>query len=145
MDPSVDVISAIRETSTGSRARDLDEFLEALAAHLAETAPVTRIPLLLAPTAALAAREELQHDDFLIGWNNVVLSTSPGGLIVEGFASGIERGDEIAAEAFGIANVRVRYLPPLISSVIRGGGYRCATNHLRAAPIRLSATLGERP
>lgn len=145
MDPSVDVVGAIRETSTGPRARDLDEFLEALAAYLAETAPVTRIPLLLAPTATLAAREELQHGDFLIGWNNVVLSTSPGGLIVEGFASGIARGDEIAAEGFAIANVRVRYLPPLISSVIRNGGYRCATNHLRAAPIRLAATLGGRP
>jgi len=135
MDPSVDVIGAIAEASSGTRARTLDEFLEALAVHLAESGTVTRVPLLLAPTRTLAAREELQHKDFVIGWNNVVLSTSPGGLMAEGFGSGIERGDDIAAEAFDAANVRVYYLPPLTSSVIRNGGYRCATNHLRAARI----------
>lgn len=141
MNPSVDVVSAIRDASNGPRARGLDEFLEALAAHLGETALVTRIPLLLAPTSTLAEREELLHEDFVIGWNNVVLSAAPGGLIAEGFSSGIARGDEIAAEGFNGANVRVRYLPPLTASVIRNGGYRCVTNHLRAAPLRPGGSL----
>lgn len=43
---------------------------------------------------------DLQHDDFLITWNNVVLETVEGARRAEGFASGLATGDRQAAAAF---------------------------------------------
>jgi hypothetical protein len=144
--PEVDAVGQILATSGGSRARALDAFLEATVAHLDRAGlQVQRLPLLLAPTSIVAARAELEHDDFLIGWNNVVLSKAPGGHRAEGFASGIPSGDELARDRFRTASVELRYLPPLVSSVIRNGGYRCATNHLRlVAPEQMLGAAPQR-
>lgn len=135
MDPEVDIATAIREAAGAARGQGLGRFLDAVAAHQAIAGPVSRLPLLLVPTATLRQRDQLQHEDFLIGWNNVVLEGLPGGIVAEGFASGIQRGDVAAAEIFAAADVRMSHLPALISSVVRNGGYRCATNHLRARKV----------
>ena len=43
-------------------------------------------------------------------------------------------GDELARAVFESAGYRLELVPPLIESVVRNGGYRCASNHLRVFP-----------
>ncbi len=115
------------------RARGLGEFLDQVAEHLGQEMLVRRLPLLLVP-GSLVPDVRLQGsdvsenvDDFLLGWNNVVLEEAAA----EGFASGWATGDAFAHEAFGKAGHRLVLHPPLTASVIRGGGYRCASQHVR--------------
>ncbi len=141
IEATTDVIASITETSRTQRAEGLDEFLGAVAENLAARGiQVLRIPTLLAPTNMLADRTDLRHADFLIGWNNVVISSSGGHHRAEGFASGLPLGDATATALFRAVDVEMRFLPPLTASVVRNGGYRCATNHLRGSPALTAGT-----
>lgn len=114
------------------RALGLARFLDATAAHLQqEVAAVERVPLFFVSVASLADAAHLQHDDFLITWNNVVLETVDGARRAEGFASGLATGDRQATAAFTRAGYTLDYLPVLAESVILNGGYRCASQHVR--------------
>jgi len=113
---------------------ELDSFLDLVADHLREEGmEVRRLPLLAVPVGLLRNREGLTHDEFLITWNNVVAETRAGRLRAEGFASLIPSGDRLAREAFAAAGAQLDLFPPLVRSVILNGGYRCASNHVRAA------------
>lgn len=114
------------------RAIGLMRFLDAAAAHMQRgLAGVERVPLWLVAVASLADADHLQHADFLITWNNVVLETIDGAGRAEGFASGLASGDRLAAAAFARAGYTIDYLPVLAESVILNGGYRCASQHIR--------------
>lgn len=119
-------------TQSAPRAAGVARFLDGIAAHLTgEGMRVERVPLFFVPVASLADHAHLQHDDFLITWNNVVFETVDGRVRAEGFASGLPAGDAIARDAFARAGVTMDYLPPLVESVILNGGYRCASQHVR--------------
>ena len=71
--------------------------------------------------------------DYLITWNNVVLEKRRA----EGFASLLVSMDDYARRTFAASGYKLILFPPLIRSIQLGGGYRCASNHLRPT--------GERP
>ena len=80
---------------------------------------------------------DARYPHFLLGWNNVVVETREGGVRAEGFAALLPSGDRRARAAFRALGVHLDLLPPLVESVVRNGGYRCASNHLRRpAPPR---------
>ncbi|HEX4952524.1 MAG TPA: hypothetical protein VF017_03900 [Thermoanaerobaculia bacterium] len=113
------------------RARGLGAFLDTVASHLgAKGHRVERIPVLLVPIEILADAENLPAGDFLVGWNNVVLSRRGAALVAEGFASGLPAADEALRRRFQEAGAELVLLPILRQSVVRGGGYRCASSHL---------------
>jgi hypothetical protein len=121
------------EAQSTPSAVDLDGFLDLVAEHLAKQGmKVRRLPILSVPVALLRDREGLTHREFLLTWNNVVAETRDGRLRAEGFASGIPAGDHLAREAFAAAGAHLDLVPPLVRSVILNGGYRCASNHVRA-------------
>ncbi|HVT57735.1 MAG TPA: hypothetical protein VHR45_04990 [Thermoanaerobaculia bacterium] len=115
------------------RAAGLDSFLDLVAEQLAtEGWQVRRLPLLVVPANLLRGQAGIAHGEFLLGWNNVVLESPPQGLRGAGFASLLPSGDREARALFAAAGCRLDLLPPLVHSVILNGGYRCASNHLRA-------------
>ena len=123
-----------------ARAGALDGFLELLAAGMAGAGfEVDRLPLLLVPVALLEDREGLTHPDFLLTWNNVVVERRDGRLRAEGFASLLPTADRRVAATFAGAGARLDWFPPLVGSVVLNGGYRCASNHLRAPAARQPA------
>ncbi len=125
-----DPLAAAQQTSGMD---DLDAFLDLVAKHLAaQGMEVRRLPILSIPVSLLADRTGLDHSGFLITWNNVVAEVSKGKARAEGFSSLIPSGDARAREVFGGLGVHLDLLPPLVRSVILNGGYRCASNHLRA-------------
>ncbi len=108
-------------------------FLELVARQLeADGLEVRRLPLVFVPTALLRDRRGVAHPDFLLGWNNVVVERRDGSLRAEGFAAGLPAGDSLAGATFAAAGAHLDLLPPLVHSVVLNGGYRCASNHLRA-------------
>jgi hypothetical protein len=116
-----------------ARATGLARFLDRVAAHLSrEIGAVERVPLFFVTVASLADASHLHHEDFQITWNNVVLETAGGVRRAEGFASGLDSGDRMASAAFARAGYSLDYLPVLPESVILQGGYRCASQHIRA-------------
>ncbi len=117
------------------RPADLSRFLDLVAGHLrAEGLPVRRLPFFLVPAGMLADRSSLPADaTFAITWNNVVPEADSSGCRAEGFSNLFPAGDDAASRAFSAAGCRLIPLPPLVSSIERNGGYRCASNHLRAA------------
>jgi hypothetical protein len=126
------------------RARGLSRFLDAIAAHFrAQGAEVERIPLFLVPVALLANRDELEHEDFLISWNNVVLESFGDVHRAEGFSSLLQTGDREAKKAFARLGYEMDFLPPLARSVILNGGYRCASQHVRRIGTRVPRASGE--
>ncbi len=131
--PGADLRAVFRAGLETPAAARLGAFLDAVAAQLAkEGMEVRRLPLLFAPFSALARADELpEGGSFLIGWNNAVLETRDGALRAEMFASGLSTADAEAKAAYAAAGARLTLLPPLAESVIRGGGYRCASNHVR--------------
>ncbi len=134
--PGVDLPGLLRASLAAPAARDLGAFLDSVAAHLAaQGLTVARLPLLIAPYSALSRADELPADGtFLIGWNNAVLETRGGTLYAEAFTSALLTGDREAIAAYQKAGARLALLPALPMSVIRGGGYRCASNHVRHWP-----------
>jgi hypothetical protein len=126
--------SALVAAQEEPRGRSLAAYLELVAAHLGSRGlEVRRLPLLRVPTALLANRAGLTHQEFLITWNNVVLERRAEGLQAEGFASAWTSGDRLASRTFADAGARLRLVPPLVHSIVLNGGYRCASNHLRRA------------
>lgn len=115
------------------RALALAGFLDLAARHLeSQGFQVARLPLLIVPVALLADREGVGNEDFWLTWNNAVVETRDGKARAEGFSSWIEAGDRAARGVFARAGCRLDLLPPLAKSVILTGGYRCASNHVRA-------------
>jgi hypothetical protein len=115
------------------RAADLDAFLDLTAEHLrAEGFEVRRLPILAVPVALLRDRDGLSHREFLLTWNNVVVERRGATVRAEGFSSLLPSGDRAARDAFAALGARLDLFPPLVRSVILNGGYRCASNHVRA-------------
>jgi len=128
--------AAITAAQKTSRAGQLDSFLDLTAEHLGTQGfRVRRLPLLSIPFELLRDPGGLQGE-FLLTWNNVVAETRGGILRAEGFSSLLPSGDRAALDAFSAAGVRLDLFPPLVRSVILNGGYRCASNHVRAANRR---------
>jgi hypothetical protein len=116
-----------------SGAADLDGFLDLVAEHLTKQGmQVRRLPILSVPVSLLRDQEGLTHRELLLTWNNVVAETRDGRLRAEGFASGIPAGDRIARAAFAATGAHLDLVPPLVRSIVLNGGYRCASNHVRA-------------
>jgi len=114
------------------RSEALAAFLDLAAGELARQGlTVERLPLLRVPTALLADRERFSQEDFLLTWNNVVVSQGATGCRAEGFASRLPAADRRAEEIYAAAGCRLTLLPPLVESIRLNGGYRCASNHLR--------------
>ncbi|MFY9821767.1 MAG: hypothetical protein WAM82_10300 [Thermoanaerobaculia bacterium] len=112
---------------------DLESFLDLTAEHLkSQGFEVRRLPLLSVPVPLLRDHAGLTHSSFLITWNNVVVENHGGKIRAEGFASLIPAGDRLARDTFASLSVHLDLFPPLVRSVILNGGYRCASNHLRA-------------
>lgn len=129
----VDLAAVFKVGLETPAARGLGVFLDGVALQLAEEGmEVKRLPLLFAPFTALARANELpEGGSFLIGWNNAVFETRGGALRAEMFGSGLPTADSEAKAAYAAAGARLTLLPALPMSVIRGGGYRCASNHVR--------------
>ncbi|HVS08591.1 MAG TPA: hypothetical protein VMS76_01860 [Planctomycetota bacterium] len=124
---------ALLQAQGSPRAAGLARFLDLVADALAARGlEVERLPLFLVPVALLSQRDELEHPDFLVTWNNVVPEVREGVARAEGFESLSSSGDREAREVFERAGYRLDLLPPLIRSIILNGGYRCASQHLRA-------------
>jgi hypothetical protein len=112
----------------------LGDVLDLVAGHLAAAGmTVRRLPLLDVPVALLADRSSLSHAGFLLSWNNVVVERPARGLRAEGFSYLLPAGDRAARDAFASLGVHLDLFPPLVRSIVLNGGYRCASNHLRAA------------
>jgi hypothetical protein len=135
---SVELPKALADSQTSKRARGLDAFVDLIAKSLAsEGFEVERLPLLLVPVPFLADTATLKHPDFVVGWNNVVFERGPNGrLRANGFASVLDSADDAIVERFRAAGVELQLLPPLVRSVILNGGYRCASNNVRAAAVK---------
>lgn len=125
---------AIRNFHGSTVALGLQGFLDRCAKDLAASgAHVRRLPLLIVPTSLLLNSDDrLNNPYFLVGWNNVVLEKAKSNH-AEGFASGFPSGDRAAARAFREADYNLLLFPPLPRSVVLNGGYRCASNEVRAA------------
>jgi hypothetical protein len=116
-----------------ARSQAFGAYLDGVAEHLAASGLlVARLPLLLVPTALFKDRAGVDYPDFLLTWNNVVLDRLDGTATAEGFRYHFGPGDRAAAGAFAAAGYRLDLLAPLRRSIVLGGGYRCASNHLRA-------------
>lgn len=120
----------LRAAQESPRARSLADFLDLVAGHLESDATVRRVPLLLVPRE-LEAKRSSDDRDFIVGWNNVVLERDGEAARAEGFAALLESGDDLAREVFGGFGYRLDLFPPLVESVKRSGGYRCASQHVR--------------
>jgi hypothetical protein len=133
--PGADVPAALAAEADSVRGRALGSFLDLVAAELEHSGHrVGRLPLLLVPTGLRRDAEGLRDAHFLLTWANVVVETRRDGVRAEGFASLLPAGDRLARAAFGAQGARLDLLPPLVGSVVRNGGYRCASNHLRHLP-----------
>ena len=135
---ATEVRKALAAEGGGPRGRALASFLDLVAEHLAaQGLRVARLPLLLVATALLGGGGDARYPHFLLGWNNVVVETRERNVRAEGFAALLPSGDRRARAAFDALGVHLDLLPPLVESVVRNGGYRCASNHLRRpAPPR---------
>ncbi len=100
-----------------SQSAALQQFLDEIAAELRRDGmTVRRVPMLKMPGQA-----------FVLTVNNVVLEPRRA----EGFATLLPSMDRAAREAFTAGGYRLDLFPPLARSVVGGGGYRCASNHVR--------------
>ena len=88
-----------------------------------------RVPLFLAPAGLLS--HPTPDPEFLVTWNNVVVETAGSVRRAEGFSNALSGGDEQARQIFAKAGYHLDLLPPIVESIVRNGGYRCASNHLR--------------
>jgi len=120
------------ESQRGESARGLARFVDLVAAHLERSGTtVERLPLLLV-AAELAPREQAPlGQPFLVSWNNIVQEERGGRRRAEGFSGGLRSGDRLAQRRFSELGYRLELLPALVESVVRNGGYRCASQHLR--------------
>ena len=108
--------------TVAAQPKGLQLFLDTIAAHLgANGIKVKRLPL-------INMRSKDSPEEFLLTWNNVVLE--PGR--AEGFSMLIPEADALAKKTFAGAGYELTLFPPLVKSVTHSGGYRCASNHVRA-------------
>ena len=113
---------------SASKVIPLQQFLNEVAGELQRDGmTVHRLPLLNIPASLLAQEGIPEGFEFLMTWNNVVIEKRRA----EGFASLLAAGDELARKTFAAAGYRLHLFPPLVRSIVLGGGYRCASNHLR--------------
>jgi len=115
-------------------ARALDRSLDWVAEHLAKNEGMTviRLPLVLVPPRLIQNQARYgDADNVVVTWTNVVFNQTASGDRAEGFSSLLPEGDRIAREAFERGGCRLDLLPPLVDSIMLGGGYRCASKHLR--------------
>jgi hypothetical protein len=106
----------------------LQQFLDTVAMELQRDGfTVKRLPLLNIPTSFVARADVPQDHDFLMTWNNVVIE----GKRAEGFASLLPGVDAEVKKMFADAGYTLTLFPPLTHSIVLGGGYRCASNHVR--------------
>jgi hypothetical protein len=130
-----ELAAALGAAQQAPAAARLDGFLDLIAAHLAsQGSRVERLPLLTVPVTLLSDHEGVAGREFLLTWNNVVLETRGGRLRAEGFSSLLPAGDREARRVFTAAGCSLDLLPALVHSIVLNGGYRCASNHLRASP-----------
>ena len=114
------------------RAAALQTYLDAIEQRLAALTEVRRIPLLLIPRSLNEmGTADRVGPDFLVSWNNVVLEEDGNVRRAEGFGSGLPTGDARARRLFASAGYRLDLVPPLAESILRNGGYRCASVHVR--------------
>src|SRR6202521_3821520 len=126
-------LGAAQQTPAAAR---LDSFLDLIAAHLGSQGfRVERLPLLTVPVTLLSDHEGVAGREFLLTWTNVVLETRGGRLHAEGFSSLLPAGDREVRRVFAAAGCSLDLLPALVHSIVLSGGYRCASNHLRASPL----------
>lgn len=126
--------AGLAAAAASPRGRALASYLDLVADHLrGEGFTVSRLPLVVVPAAVLRDPSSIPDEYFFLTWNNVVVERRGGGLRAEGFASLLPAGDDLARQTFAAAGAHLDLLPPLLGSVTRNGGYRCASNHLRAA------------
>ena len=92
---------------------------------------VRRLPLLFVSRSLQRDGAGIGGPEFLVGWNNVVIERTTRGDRAEGFASLLSTGDEMAVEVFGDFGYDLDLFPPLVESVLRNGGYRCSSQHVR--------------
>lgn len=125
---------AVHNFHSAAPAKGLQRFLDRCAKDLAASGvPVRRLPLLMVPsTLLLSSDDQVNNPYFLVGWNNVVLERAKSNH-AEGFASGFPSGDRAATSTFHEAGYGLTLFPPLPRSVVLNGGYRCASNEVRAA------------
>jgi len=106
----------------------LQAYLDEIAAELQRDGmTVRRLPLLNIPASLVDQPGVPEGFQFLMTWNNVVLDRRRA----EGFASLLPEGDDLARKTFAAAGYDLVLFPPLIRSIVLGGGYRCASNHVR--------------
>jgi len=112
--------------------RQRQAFLDDVAAYLRrQDIRVERLPLVKVPQTIVDESLYYSRDGFLISWNNVVLQEVAGTVHAEGFASGLAGADELARSVYTRVGVQLDYVAPLALSIMRDGGYRCASNHVR--------------
>jgi hypothetical protein len=110
----------------------LQHFLDRCAKDLtARGIKVRRLPLLMVPTSLLLDEDRPETPYFLVTSNNVVLERNRA----EGFASGLPVVDSAARSIFKSAGYDLTLFPLLPRSVVLNGGYRCASNEVRVAPV----------
>ncbi len=115
----------------------LQAFLDSVAHHLASLGhKVRRTPLWVVPHEVSPIGE-----DFLLGINNAVLEALDGQNRAEGYSTSIPKLDQAGIEAFKWAGYHLQLLPLVVQSVLRNGGYRCSSNHLRESHLIAPGTL----
>jgi hypothetical protein len=128
---SANARDAVKNFQSDPSSIGLKRFLDRCANDLAARGMrVRRLPLLMVPTSLLAD-EDRATAYFLVSWNNVVLERNRA----EGFASGLPVVDSAARSTFKSAGYELTLFPPLPRSVVLNGGYRCASNEVRLAPL----------
>lgn len=126
----------VADATASNATRSLDLFLERVAETLgAEGMTVRRLPLLWVDPQITGRIDRRSLAPFLINWNNVVLERTAAGRVAEGFASGFSAGDEVAREVFEGAGYELRLHPPVVESIVRNGGFRCSSQHVRQASM----------
>ena len=119
-----------REAIVRAQRPALQRYLDEIAAELKRDGLIVhRLPLLTVPASLVAWDDVPEGFEFLLTWNNVVLEKRRA----EGFASLLKAADDAARRTFEAAGYKLVLFPPLIHSIVLGGGYRCASNHVRPA------------
>lgn len=123
---------ALLEQKVGRTNELIGDFLDSAAAYLrTEGLEVRRLPLLHVPEPIVEKEFRLARDGFLVTWSNVVLEHVDGNRFAEGFSSGLPSVDAAVRGIYADAAYELRLTPTLALSVMRDGGYRCASNHVR--------------
>lgn len=123
------------EYSRQARSERLGNYLDLIAGFLAHNGLVVeRLPLFLVPTHQienLINSKAVTEKDFLMTWQNVVIDRRGGEAFAEGFAGLLPQADLMAEAVFEKLGYKLQFLPPLLESIYRMGGYRCASKHIQ--------------